>query len=317
MNRPFLQTTRPPYLKPDDTVGVLAAASCLDYEDLAPGLAMMRQDWGLEVIEGQTLRLKDHGFAGTDTQRAQDLQTMLDDPAIKAIFSARGGYGSSRILDQLDFSAFVQKPKWVVGFSDITAVHSHIYGLGVESLHATMPKLFARTDAQEAVQSLKNMLFGYQQPTYQAPPTVHNRLGKAQGNVVGGNLCLMAHLLGSRSEIDTTNCILFLEDLNEFYYNLDRMMVQLKRAGKLSQLAGLVVGQFTDSKDNDREPFGMTADEIVAHHVGQYAYPVCFNFPVGHVDRNLAIPHGRRVELTVQAHGAELNLNPDINVETV
>ena len=309
MKEPFFSTTRPAFLKANDTIGVMAMASCLNYDDLAAGLEMLRNEWNLTVVEGKTLQLKHHGFAGTDQERADDFQAMLNDPTIKAIFSVRGGYGSSRILDQIDFNTFLKYPKWLIGFSDITAVHSHVYNLGVESIHATMPKLFGRAGAEEAVESLKNILFGRFQTPYHVAPNVLNRLGNATGNLVGGNLCLLAHLLGSKSEIDTTGCILFLEDVNEYLYNIDRMMVQLKRAGKLSNLAGLVVGQFSDSKENDREPFGMTADEIIAHHIQQYDYPVCFDFSIGHVDRNLAMPHGRRVKLSVGESGAELDLN--------
>ena len=280
-------------------MGVLALASKLEYELLLPGFKIMREDWQLEVVEGPTLRAQYHQFAGTDTERLQDFQQMLDDPTIRAIFSARGGYGSSRFIDRVNFRKFQKSPKWIVGFSDITAVHGRIQRLGYESLHATMPKLFGNEGGEESVETLRKALFG-EPLNYQIPPHPFNRLGRASGVLTGGNLCLLAHAIGSRSEVDTRDKILFVEDIHEPYYNIDRLMVQLKRANKLKPLAGLIVGQFSDSYQNPNAPFGKTEHEIIAEHVAEYDFPVCYNFPVGHTADNWAMPVGRKASLSVQ-----------------
>ena len=286
-------------MQPHDRVGVLALASKLDYELLLPAFKIMREDWQLEVVEGPTLRAQYHQFAGTDTERQQDFQQMLDDSTIKAIFSARGGYGSSRFIDQVNFRKFKKSPKWIVGFSDITVVHGRIQRLGYESLHATMPKLFGNEGSEKSVETLRKALFGGPL-NYQIPPHPFNRLGRASGVLTGGNLCLLAHALGSRSEVDTRSKILFIEDVHEPCYNIDRLMVQLKRANKLKPLAGLIVGQFSDSYQNLNAPFGKTEYEIIAEHVAEYDFPVCYDFPVGHTADNWAMPVGRKASLSVQ-----------------
>ncbi|MCU0341226.1 MAG: LD-carboxypeptidase [Spirosomaceae bacterium] len=296
---------RPPFLQPHDRVGVVALASRVEYDSLEAGLRVLREEWQLEVIEGETLRSAYHQFAGTDEQRIQDFQQMLHDPNIRAIFSARGGYGSSRLIDRLNFRPLKKSPKWLVGFSDITAIHSHLHCMGIESIHATMPKIFKQEGGENALESLRKSLFG-ETLHYQTAPHPFNRFGTVRGQVVGGNLCLLAHLVGSRSELDTRGKILFLEDVDEYLYNLDRMMVQLKRARKLAHLAGLVVGQFSDSKDNNNVGFGKDAYEIIAEHTQDYGYPVCFDFPVGHVPDNRAMIVGR--EATLRIDHAEVEL---------
>ncbi len=297
---------KPPFLQAGDRVGVLAMASQVSYPSLEEGLRILREDWQLEVIEGTTLHTRYHQFAGTDEERQKDLQQMLDDATLKAIFSARGGYGSSKIIDGLNFRKFRKYPKWIVGFSDITAVHCHLQRMGFESLHATMPKLFGNEGTENALSTLKKALFG-ESLSYEIPAHPSNRLGTAQGIVVGGNLCLLAHLIGSRSDLDTRNKILFIEDVEEYYYNLDRMMVQLKRAGKLDQLAGLIVGQFTDLKDNETSPFGKNHYEILTEHTAEYEYPVCYNFPVGHTTDNRAMIVGREALLQVHPENTQLH----------
>ncbi|MEZ4903806.1 MAG: LD-carboxypeptidase [Spirosomataceae bacterium] len=300
---------RPSFLQAGDRVGVLAMASYVDYDSLKEGLRILREDWQLEVVEGKTLQKQYHQFAGTDAERLQDLQQQLDDASLKAIFSARGGYGSSKIIDGLHFRKFRKHPKLVVGFSDITAVHSHLHRLGFESLHATMPKLFGREGSQKALETLKKALWG-EALFYEVPPHPFNRFGTGQGQVVGGNLCLLAHLIGSKSDIDTRHKLLFIEDVEEYYYNLDRMMVQLKRAGKLNHLAGLIVGQFTDLKDNTTTPFGKSHYEIIAEHIAAFSYPVCYDFPVGHVNDNWAMIVGREALLEVKSDSTTLNFAP-------
>lgn len=300
--------TRPPYLRAGDRVGVLALASQVSYDALYEGLRVLREDWQLEVVEGDTLHTNYHQFSGTDDERRADFQRMLDDSKMKAIFSARGGYGSSKIIDRLNFSRFKKSPKWLVGFSDITALHCHLHRMGVESLHATMPKLFGQEGALNAVDTLRKALWG-EPLKYEISPYSLNRTGTAFGQVIGGNVCLLAHLLGSRSALDTRGKLLFIEDVEETYYNLDRMMVQLKRALKLDRLAGLVVGQFTDMKDNDTITFGKTAYEIIAEYAAEYEYPVCFDFPVGHVADNRAMIVGREAQLTVMPETVQLLFN--------
>ncbi|WP_428664193.1 S66 peptidase family protein [Runella sp.] len=296
---------RPPYLRAGDRVGVVALASQVSYDALYEGLRILREDWQLEVVEGETLRTSYHQFAGTDDQRRTDFQRMLDDPSIKAVFSARGGYGSSKIIDKLNFRKFRKHPKWVIGFSDITALHCHLCRLGFESLHATMPKLFGQEGAFNALDTLRKALWG-ESLQYEIKTHSFNRLGTVTGRVVGGNLCLLAHLSGSRSELDTRGKLLFIEDVEETYYNLDRMMVQLKRARKLDKLAGLIVGQFTDMKDNDTINFGKNANEIIAEYAAEYDYPVCFDFPVGHVADNRAMIVGQEAQLTITPESTRL-----------
>ncbi|GAB3172266.1 S66 peptidase family protein [Telluribacter humicola] len=296
----------PPFIQPGDTVGVLAPASRINYEDVKPGLAVLREQWNLNVIEGQSLTTSHYQFSGTDELRLHDLQTMLDDPNVKAIIAARGGYGCSRLLDKLEFTAFRQHPKWIVGFSDLTALLSHLHGMGYASLHAQMAKIFTKEGGEEALESLRRMLFG-EEVRYSIPPHPFNHIGETTAEVVGGNLCLLAHLMGSGSELDTSGKILFIEDVGEYFYNLDRMMIQLKRGGKLDQLAGLIVGQFTDMRDNSDPTFGKGAYEIIQEHTREYNYPICYDFPTGHVADNRALGVGLPARLSVKEDGVSLH----------
>lgn len=305
-NHPTTSLTIPSFLQPGDTVGVLAPASRVSYDDVRPGLAVLREQWNLNVIEGQSLTSAYYQYSGTDDLRLHDLQTLLDDPDVKAIIAARGGYGCSRLLDKLDFTAFRQHPKWIVGFSDLTAILSHLHGMGYVSLHAQMVKIFTKEGGEEALESLRRMLFG-EEVGYSLPPHPFNQPGAATAEVVGGNLCLLAHLMGSASELDTTGKILFIEDVGEYFYNLDRMMIQMKRGGKLDQLAGLLVGQFTDMRDNIDPTFGKDAYEIIREHTREYSYPICYNFPTGHVADNRAMGVGLPARLAVEAQGASLH----------
>jgi muramoyltetrapeptide carboxypeptidase len=298
---------KPNPIQKGDTVGLLALACKVDFEVLRPAIEMMENVWGLKVILGESLTSEYHQFAGTDTVRANDFQMMLDNPEIKAIFSARGGYGSSRLLDSIDFNAFQKQPKWVVGFSDITAVHCHIHTLNIESLHATMPKLFLQEGGGESLESLRKILFG-EGFNYKIEPHKLNRLGVGEGQIIGGNLALLVHVIGSKSDINYDGKILFLEDVNEYLYNIDRMMIQLKRSGKLQNLAGLIVGSFSECQDND-VPFGNTANEIIQEAIADYDFPVCYGFPVGHEADNWAMPCGREISLLVEEYGVSLKGN--------
>ncbi len=293
-----IMPTVPPFLLPGDTVGVVAPASRVRYEDCLPGIQILREKWHLDVREGVTLRSEHYQYSATDAVRTGDLQRLLDDSKVKAIIAARGGYGCSRIVDSLDFTKFKKHPKWLVGFSDLTVLLSQANALGIAALHAPMVKSMTQEGGGKGMESLRRALFG-ESIAYKIPAHPFNRTGAGTGLVTGGNLCLLGHLLSSPSAVDTAGKILFIEDVNEYLYNIDRLMIQLKRAGQLDQLAGLVVGQFTDSRDNPDPPFGQTANEIVAEHTKDYDYPICFDFPVGHVPDNRALPVGMMAKLEV------------------
>jgi len=286
----------PPHLKYGDKVGLVATARKISEKELDDGLALLKS-WGLVPVLGKTIGLEDNQYAGTDAQRAQDLQEMLDNTEIKAIWCARGGYGTVRIVDQLDFYKFVKYPKWITGYSDVTVLHSHLHKIGFQTIHGTMPvslddnTAFAKT-------SLKKSLFG-EKPNFSYNTTNSlNRLGKAKGVLVGGNLSILYSLCGSSSSIDTTDKILFIEDLDEYLYHIDRMILNLKRNGMLDHCSGMVVGGMTKMHDN-KIPFGKTAQEIVLDAVKECDFPVAFDFPAGHVDDNRALILGAEVEIEV------------------
>ena len=296
----------PPFLQPGDKIGIVAPASCIRYEDILPGISLLRDQWKLKIVEGKTLKSAYNQFSATDAERLDDLQTMLNDPSIKAVIAARGGYGCSRIIDQIDFTDFIKSPKWIVGFSDLTVILSQLYQLGYAGIHAPMVKSMTLEGAEKGAESLRQLLFG-ELPGYSVVPHAFNKTGRVVAEMVGGNLCLLAHMIGSPTQIDTEGKILFIEDVNEYLYNLDRMMIQMKRAGKLSHLAGLIVGQFTDMRDNSSPSFGKTAYEIIHEHIAEYDYPVSFDFPVGHVADNRAIGVGMNAYLDVNKEGVELH----------
>jgi len=288
-------STIPPYLQKGDTVAIVATARKISMEELQPAIDIINS-WGLKVVLSKNIFCIDNQFAGTDEERAVDMQWALDDANIKAVICARGGYGTVRIVDKLDFTNFVKHPKWIVGYSDITVLHQHInQNFGIASLHATMPINFTKNE--EATESLRKALFG-EELNYTVPAHVLNRSGEASGELIGGNLSLIYALCGSKSDIDTKGKILFIEDLDEYLYHIDRMMMNLKRSGKLQVLAGLIVGGMSDMKDNTI-PFGKTAEEIILDAVKEYDFPVCFDFQAGHIDRNLALVMGGVVKLEV------------------
>ncbi|TPE43853.1 S66 peptidase family protein [Pontibacter mangrovi] len=291
-----------PSLRPGDKIAIIATARKIDREAIAPAVEVL-QRWGLEVEVGPSVGAAHGMFAGDDALRLQDLQQALDRPDIKAVICARGGYGTTRILDQVDFSRFQEQPKWVVGFSDITSLLCHIHSLGLESIHGIMPMLFP-SGTEEAIGSLRSILFG-EDVTYEVAPHAFNRTGTGTGQLIGGNLALLHNVSGTRSDFSTRGKILFLEDVDEYLYNIDRMMVHLSRAGKLDDLAGLLVGHFSDMKDN-ADPFGKNVYEIIAEHTAKYTYPVCYGFPTGHEPDNLALVCGR--EATLQVGAAESSL---------
>lgn len=291
---------QPPPLKKNDTIGIVCPSGFMPFENAATCINVLQQ-WGYKVKTGKTLGSQFHYFSGTDEERLNDLQQMLDDPAVNAILCGRGGYGMSRIIDQLDFRKFRKHPKWLIGFSDITVLHAHVYSrFNIATLHAPMAAAFNDGEYEnEFVQSIRKVLKGAG-CNYTCAPHVFNRIGKAEGELVGGNLSLVAHLVGNRSSFPVKNKILFLEDVGEYIYNIDRMMIQLKRAGMLDNLAGLIIGGFTEMKDTI-VPFGSDALASIRSHVADYDYPVCFDFPVSHDKNNYALKVGVKHELTVTA----------------
>ena len=287
---------QPPFLKQGDNVAIVSTARKITKEELSFAVDKLKE-WGLDIVFGEHLFEEHNQFAGNDEMRTSDFQKALDNDSVKAIICARGGYGTVRIVDGLDFSKFEKTPKWVVGYSDVTVLHSHISdNFGVQTIHGTMPINF-ETNTQEALSSLQKALFG-KQLTYEFPPHKLNRKGSCEGELIGGNLSILYSLIGSPSDIDTKGKILFMEDLDEFLYHIDRMMQNLKRSGKLSNLAGLIVGAMSDMKDN-AVPFGQTAEEIILEAVAEFDYPVCFGFPIGHIDDNRAIIVNKRANLVV------------------
>lgn len=298
--------TIPPYLKKGDTVGIVAPAGYMPLEKMETCIATL-EEWGYNVRLGFTTQSHSQNyFSATDEERLNDLQTMLDDKSVHAILCARGGYGVSRIIDKINFKRFRKHPKWIIGFSDITVLHAHLHSrYKIAGLHAPMANAFNDGGAQGVyVQSLKHALEGAE-ASYECAPHDFNTAGKVEGQLIGGNLTLLAHLIGTRSDLRTKHKILFLEDVGEYLYNIDRMFLQLKRAGKLDKLEGLIIGGFTDSKDTER-PFGKSAYEIIYDYVKEYQYPVCFDFPVSHGKENYALVVGGKYELDVRSEGVTL-----------
>lgn len=291
----------PPYLKKGDLIGITCSSSKMDLQ-AAEYAAGVLASWGYRVHLGITVGTSFHNFSAPDELRLEELQDMLDDPEIKAIIFGRGGYGMVCIIDKLDFSVFRKHPKWLCGYSDVTTLHSHIHQrYGIPTIHSVMCSgITPETVDNEYVQSLANVLKGKSTYRYTTEPHPLNREGKATGVLVGGNLSILANLSGTPSQIQTKDKILLLEDIGEYRYNVDRMMYNLKRAGWLDKLAGLVIGAFTDGKET-ATPFGQTEYEIIANMVKEYDYPVCFGFPSGHQDANYSLKLGMKHELKIGA----------------
>lgn len=292
----------PEKLKIGDKIGVISTARKITLDELAPAIKTI-ESWELKVELGSNLFEADNQFSGTIEQRSTDLQTMIDDDSIKAILCARGGYGTVQIIDNIDFSKLKNKPKWIVGYSDVTVLHSHLNKLGIASLHATMPINF-KTNAKESLASLKNGLFGNENNIL-CGPHPFNKFGKVEAEIVGGNLSILYSLLGSNSDVDTDGKILFIEDLDEYMYHVDRMMINLKRNGKLKNLKALIIGGMSDMNDNTI-PFGKTAEEIILEYIKEFDFPVCFNFPAGHLDDNRTLVFGKECTLEINENGVIL-----------
>jgi len=293
----IVNSITPKRLHKKDLVGIAAPGRKITHDELQPALDVLKS-WHLEVVLASNIFDIYHQFAGSDDLRAKGFQELLDNPEVKAIICARGGYGCVRIIDKLDFSTLKQKPKWICGYSDITVFHSHIFeNFGVETIHSSMPINFPN-NTKDALESFRKTLFG-EKHTYRIPAHPFNRPGYSKGALSGGNLSLLYALSGTTSDIYTQGKILFIEDLEEYLYHIDRMMMQLKRSGKLQHLAGMIVGGMNNMNDNE-VPFGKTAYQIIAEAVEEYDYPLCFDFPAGHIDNNNALIMGREIILNVE-----------------
>ncbi len=284
----------PPFLQKGDTIAIVATARKNIEDNLKPAISWLK-NWGLEVVIGNTIGLDHHQLAGTDEERAADFQAQLDNPNIKAIWCVRGGYGTIRMVDLLDFTKFKQHPKWIIGFSDVTVLHSHLNTLGFESIHGIMP--VSSKSSEDAKETLRKALFG-EPLRYTLPCEPMNRIGVAKGELVGGNLSILYSLFGSESAIDCSDKILFIEDLDEYLYHMDRMMMNLKRNGCLESLKGIIVGGMTKMKDNEI-PWGKNAMEIIDDVTKKYDIPILYNFPAGHFADNRALIFGRQISMEV------------------
>jgi len=293
----------PPYLKKGDKIAITCPAKKLP----APmtDAVKLLESWGLEVVLGETVEASFHQFAGDDDLRAADMQHFIDDDSIKAIIAARGGYGTIRMIDKVDFSHFAKKPKWLVGFSDITVLHAHLHkNYNIQTIHGQMPINIPDASAR-SLESLRMALFG-EEVIYKYHTQEHNRSGEAEGVLIGGNLSLLVTITGSVSDMDYEGKILFIEDVGEYLYAIDRMVRSLDRAGKLKDLKGLIVGGFTEVKDNEI-PFGQTVPEIIMDVVAPYNYPICFDFPAGHVPDNRSLILGRKLNMKVLNEHVNIN----------
>jgi len=291
----------PPYLKKGNTVSITCPAGYMAAEKAQTCISTL-QSWGFDVMVGKTLGSK--YFSGSDEIRKNEMQAMLDDENIHAILCGRGGYGVTRIIDELDFTKFKKKPKWIIGFSDITILHAHLYTkVKVASLHAPMAAAFNEGE-NIYIQAWHKALIG-KKAKFSCAAHSFNKCGTASAEIIGGNLSLLVHLIGTTSDMNTKNKILFIEDIGEHIYNVDRMLYQLKRSGKLDNLAGLIVGGFTDMQDTER-PFGKKVYKLIKEITGPYNYPVCFGFPVSHQTENYALKVGLPYILKISKNKTQL-----------
>ena len=301
----------PENLKKGDTIAIVSTARKVSSKELVPAMLFAKK-MGLEVQLGITIDAEKNQYAGDDALRAQDFQDLLDSPYIKAIWCARGGYGTIRMVDVLDFTRFIQHPKWLIGYSDVTVLHSHINRLNIPTIHGQM-SLDIEKKSQATRDTLQQTLFG-EHPgiSYSLDSSLLSRSGKASGILVGGNLSVLYSILDSPSELDWQGKILFIEDLDEMLYHIDRMMQNLKRSGRLKNLAGLIVGGMSQMRDNTIA-FGKTAHQIIFEAVAEYQYPVCFNFPAGHIHDNRALVFGTKASLVVTSKQATLSYHKTYN----
>jgi muramoyltetrapeptide carboxypeptidase len=296
----------PPYLKIGDTIGIVCPAGFMSAERIVPCVNTL-QSWGFNVKVGKMIGgPSSNYFSGTDAERLEDLQEMLDDEDISAILFGRGGYGLSRIIDHISFKRFRKSPKWILGYSDISLLHAHIYAnYEIATAHAPMAGAFQKAGPEDPyIRSIYDLLTG-RKLSYSCDPHPFNRKGEAEGVLMGGNLTLLAHTVGGPSDFKTKGLILFVEDIGEYLYNVDRMLYQLKRAGKFQKPSAMIIGSFTDMKDTER-PFGMDAYEIIRDILNEFDYPVCYGFPVGHVKENVSLKCGAEFKLRINKEKVSL-----------
>ncbi|MCH1485307.1 MAG: LD-carboxypeptidase [Flavobacteriaceae bacterium] len=301
---------KPEYLKKGDTVAIVAPSGVLkNYNGYILKAKELLKSWELEVIIGENVFNDNGHFAGTDNQRSADFQLALDDKSIKAIWCARGGYGAMRVIDNLNFEKYKENPKWIIGYSDITAIHNDLHNNKSESIHGIMCKSLEKIDVDnnESISLLKNTLFG-EKLSYTIEGNNYNIEGNSNGQLIGGNLTLLHCLLGSESSIDTDGKILFIEDLGEYLYHIDRMLISLKRAGYFDNCKGLIVGDFTDMRKNTT-PFGRNLKELILDIVREYDFPVSFGFPAGHGEKNYPMILGREINLKVSKQQSTINFS--------
>ncbi len=297
----------PSPVKQGDKVIIVAPSGRLHKDDLNPVIALLKS-WGLTVLIGDHV-FDDYGFfASDDDGRRVDLQSALDGNNVKVILCARGGFGLGRIIDSLDFQAFISNPKWLVGFSDITLLHMKLHSLAIASIHGPVARQLGKKVDQQSIDSLKNVLFNGSSIHYQTDPQELNKAGEAEGQLIGGNLTMICNNIGTNSDIEFENKILFIEDINESVYSIDRHMNHLLRAQKISNLAGLIIGQFTNTKDT-MPPYKMSTNEVILEYVAEFDYPVCFGFPAGHETTNLSLPISFQTRLEVAETGGKVSFN--------
>lgn len=301
----------PRYLKKGDLIGITAPAGYISAEEIAPSVQLM-ESWGYKIKTGDSIGKRDFTYAGTDEERLNDLQRMLDDSGVKAIMCARGGYGTIRIIDRIKWERFKKRPKWIIGFSDITVLHAHINrNFGIATIHSKMCNSFpedwskAEPIQVDTIESIHKALSGVRMK-YEAQPNSSNRFGICEGPLVGGNLKTLETLACSVSYLQTAGKILFVEDTGEYMYSIDRMFWSLKRTGKLSRLKGLIVGGFRVKSDTDTEDFGKTLEQVVMEKIKNFNYPVCFDFPVGHQKNNFALKCGIQHRLDIKTDSVSL-----------
>lgn len=294
----------PPYLQIGDTIAIVAPAGILtDRKEVIDQAKELAESWGLHVVYGKHLFDTAGHFSATDEDRAEDFQIAMDNPNIKAIWAGRGGYGTVRILDQLDYTKFIESPKWVIGYSDITALHSHLHTMGYETIHAMMGTSLG-DDAEKIVETLKSFkksIFG-EKLSYSLVSVKDNREGAAKGQLIGGNLSLLASMLGSESQMNADGKILFIEEVGEYKYSMDRMLQSLKRAGFFDNCKGIIVGDISNIKTNTTE-WGSSMEQLILDVVAEYDFPILFNFPAGHEPDNRSLIFGRTIEMSVTKEG--------------
>jgi len=295
----------PPFLKPSDLTGIIPPASRIPNKYIEQAKTFLKS-WGLEVILSTNWDKKHFGFAGTDKERLKAFQDLLDNKEVKCIFCARGGYGTSRIIDQLDLDGFISSPKWIIGFSDITVLLNklllHHYG----GIHGPMPINFHEDNSEESLHILRRFLFYGAYPEIRCATNPHNRQGFASGEIVGGNLTMLTNSIGTSTQLNADGRILFIEDIDERMYRVDRMLVHLKRSGIFKELKGLVVGHFTSI--TEKKEFGYSIEDLILSHTEEFDFPVCFGAPIGHVMPNCPIIIGSKVSLHVESDKSTLAL---------